>query len=307
MLLSDDCSAWKTVRSTQLRLGECRLAITLGVFIILAASAHGQTPVFIEEVGPSGITAVMCGKEAGVTPGKGCMAKIGDIVSLEIQNLSGWLEKLRTDKVITSGETGDALVTEQSPNLRLFIGEHLMKTLQPTEYTKDDPTWYPNDPLQSKAAVGRSWLEFTLKRDATNKASRDDWDQVLRTSGISPKMPLAVGIYKANGNTAYVMALPAGADSANPRLEFHFSRIAWDEWTICGVILLGAAVIVFLYLSARSGMVRDTTCPVREDGLPPFSLGRCQMAFWFFLVISAFYFLWLITGEGTLTQLTALS
>src|SRR5207248_11220708 len=35
-----------------------------------------------------------------------------------------------------------------------------------------------------------------------------------------------------------------------------------------------------------------------EDGLPPFSLGRCQMAFWFFLVISAFYFLWLITGRG---------
>src|SRR4030095_828968 len=31
---------------------------------------------------------------------------------------------------------------------------------------------------------------------------------------------------------------------------------------------------------------------------PPLSLGRCQMAFWFFLVICAFYFLWLITGRG---------
>jgi hypothetical protein len=226
------------------------------------------------------------------------VAKIGDLVSLEVRNLSGWLEKLKADKVITSGETGEALVTEQLPNLRLFIGEHLMKTLQPTEYRKDDPKWYPFDPVQNKAAVGRSWLEFNLKRDPANKESRADWDQVLRTAGIAPQMPLAVGIYNANRNTAHVMALPVGADKANPRLEFHFQRIAWDGWTVFGVIFLGVAVVVFFYMSIFTGMVRDTTCPVREDGLPPFSLGRCQMAFWFFLVISAFYFLWVITGRG---------
>jgi len=64
------------------------------------------------------------------------------------------------------------------------------------------------------------------------------------------------------------------------------------------MIVLVSAIIGFLYLLLRSGIVRDTTCAVREDGLPPLSLGRCQMAFWFFLVICAFYFLWLITGRG---------
>jgi hypothetical protein len=171
-----------------------------------------------------------------------------------------------------------------------------MKTLQPTEYTKDDPTWYPAD--QKKATAGRSWLEFTLKRDAANKVSRADWDPVLRTPGISPKMDLAVGIYDGNRNTAHVMALPVGADTAAPQLEFHLRRVAWDEWTVVGMILLVSAVIGFLYLLLRSGIVRDTTCAVRKDGLPPLSLGRCQMAFWFFLVICAFYFLWLITGRG---------
>ena len=278
--------------------------IALGIFIIVAASAHGQAPVFIQdfvstaEAGPSGITSVACGNDETTTHGTPCVAKIGDDVSLEVRNLAGWLEKLKADKVITSGETGDALVSEQLPNLRLFIGGHLMRTLQPTKYTKDDPGWYPADPVQSKVAPGRSWLEFTLKRDAANKEGRADWDQVLRTSGISPKMPLAVGIYNGNRNTAHVMALPVGADTADPRREFHFQRIAWDGWTIFGLILLGLAAIVFFYMSVRSGMVRDTTCPVREDGLPPFSLGRCQMAFWFFLVISAFYFLWIITGRG---------
>jgi len=90
------------------------------------------------------------------------MAKIGYVVSLEVGNLAGWLEKLKTDKVITSGETGDALVSEQLPNLRLFIGEHLMRTLQPTEYTRDDPTWYdkpnPPDPVQKRQLpAGHGW------------------------------------------------------------------------------------------------------------------------------------------------------
>jgi hypothetical protein len=168
------------------------------------------------------------------------MAKIGYVVSLEVGNLAGWLEKLKTDKVITSGETDDALVSEQLPNLRLFIGEHLMKTLYPTGYIKDDPAWYPADPVQEKAALGRSWLEFTLKRDAANKVSRADWDPVLRTPGISPKMDLAVGIYDGNRNTAHVMALPVGADTADPQLEFHLQLISWEGWTLFGLILLAA-------------------------------------------------------------------
>jgi hypothetical protein len=285
----------------QARLHACRLLIALGVFTLLVASAHGQTPVFIHDVVysdqgvPSGITSVACRKDGTASMRETvCVAKIGGVVSLEVRNLAVWLERLKTDKVITSSETGDALISEQLPNLRLFIGEQLMTTLQPTQYTKDDPRWYPADPVQSQAAPGRSWLEFNLKRDAANKLSRADWDPVLRTPGISPKMDLAVGIYNANRNTAHVMALPLGA--AQP--EFHFRRIASDEWTVFGLILLVGAVIGFFYLLLRSGIVRDTTCAVREDGLPPLSLGRCQMALWFFLVICAFYFLWLITGRG---------
>jgi hypothetical protein len=283
-----------------------RSLVALGMFIALVASAHGQTPVFIkdsvsgDQAGPSQIKAITCwqegaNKRAGAI---GCIAKIGYVVSLELANLAEWLEKLKTDKVITSEQTGDALVVEQLPRLNLFIGDHLMRTLQPTQYVKDDPKWYPSNPIESKAAVSRSWLEFTLNRDATNKLSRADWDPVLRTPGISPKMDLTVGIYDGNRNTAHVMALPVVAHTAGLQSEFHFRRIAWDGWTAVGLILLIGAIVGFLYLLLYSGIVRDTTCPVREDGLPPLSLGRCQMAFWFFLVICAFYFLWLITGRG---------
>lgn len=298
------------IRSLKKGFVEARmLMIALGAFILVAASARGQAPVFIQnfvsnDAGPVGIQVVTCIKNGVAVRDKPCVARIGDGVSLEIQNLAGWLEKLKADKVITSGESGDALVVEQLPNLRLFIGEHLMRTLQPTQYVKDSPDWYPLD-SEKKAALSRSWLEFNLKREAANKESRADWDQVLRTSGVSPTMPLAVGIYNANRNTAHVLALPAGAKATAPEREFKFLRIAWDGWTIAGMILLGLAAGIFFYMSMHTGMVRDSTCPVREDGLPPFSLGRCQMAFWFFLVISAFYFLWVITGRGDTDTINA--
>ena len=289
---------------THLRLHACRL-LALAVFIVLSAAAQGQTPVFINDVvfsgdggAAAGIKEVACGPHSNIKHGTGCVAKIGDVVSLEVGNLAAWLEKLKTGKVIESAETGNALVVQQVSKLNLFIGEHLMRSLHPTRYLKDDPGWYPNDPEQRKAAPDRSWLEFTLKRDASDKVSRADWDPVLRTPGTSPKMQLAVGIYDANKNIAHVMALPEGAKTTDSRLEFHLNLIAWEGWTMFGLILLGVAIVVFLYLLVRSGIVRDTTCPVREDGLPPLSLGRCQMAFWFFLVIGAFYFIWIITGRG---------
>ena len=279
------------------------LVFALGASIVLIAPARAESPVFIQDyvstpgAGVSGITSVACGREGNIDRTKSCLARIGEVVSLEVQNLAGWLDKLKADKVITSGEAGEALVLEQLPHLRLFIGGHLMRALQPTAYMKDDPSWY-TDPTQSKAAFNRSWLEFTLVRDPKNVDSRADWGQVLRASGFSPKMPLAVGVYNGQSNTAHVMAVPPAFGSAPSGLEFRLHRISWDEWTLAGLILLGAAFIGFVYMAVRSGIVRDPTCPVREDGLPPMSLGRCQMAFWFFLVISAFYFLWLITGRG---------
>src|SRR5450631_3188489 len=65
-------------RRTRVSLHARRLAIALGVFRIVAASALGQTPVFIEdsvstdEAGPSGITAVTCGEEGTTLRGTAC-------------------------------------------------------------------------------------------------------------------------------------------------------------------------------------------------------------------------------------------
>jgi hypothetical protein len=109
-------------------------------------------------------------------------------------------------------------------------------------------------------------------------------------------MPLAVGIYNPVSNSGHV--LPSYVDKGTKPQEFRIVRIAWDGWTISGIFILGAALCLFLFLACRTGIIRDPNQAIREDGLPPYSLGRCQMAWWFFLTASAFCFLWIVTGRG---------
>lgn len=61
-------------------------------------------------------------------------------------------------------------------------------------------------------------------------------------------------------------------------------------------ILLFAAFVLFLYLARTGNILRDPNA-VPGTGVRPYSLARFQMAVWFFLVISAYVFMWMITGE----------
>jgi hypothetical protein len=62
-----------------------------------------------------------------------------------------------------------------------------------------------------------------------------------------------------------------------------------------------AGLLVFLVLlvrlARRTALLRDSTSPPPPGKLAPYSLSRFQMAFWSFLVIAAYMFIWLITGE----------
>jgi len=61
-------------------------------------------------------------------------------------------------------------------------------------------------------------------------------------------------------------------------------------------IIIIAAFFLFLYLCRHTSMIRNNTV-----GVPPeqqtFSLALWQMAFWFFLVIASYVFIWMINDE----------
>ena len=48
----------------------------------------------------------------------------------------------------------------------------------------------------------------------------------------------------------------------------------------------------------RTGMLRERNPDPNTTGsLPPFSLGRVQLAWWLFLTVGGFLFVWLLTGQ----------
>jgi hypothetical protein len=59
--------------------------------------------------------------------------------------------------------------------------------------------------------------------------------------------------------------------------------------------LIALALAIFIYLCRTTSLVRSGTHPVPNQR--PYSLSLFQMSFWFFLVIAAYVFMWLITDE----------
>jgi hypothetical protein len=289
------------------------LFLAAAVALLLTFNARGQTPTIFQDDNDVDVTsfkgyyvsAFQVHTDDNPNDHHGSSsARIGDHLRIGVIGLGTWLEKLRTDGVVIShGEKhGDQLIDEQLPNIRLFIGGHLLTTLRPSHYFRDDPKWYKgNDRLDQDEAKQaeqgqRIWLDFSLVRDSNDKKSREDWSWLLKTPGTAPQMPVAIGIYNPVSNSGHV--LPSYVDKGTQPQEFRLVRIAWDGWTISGILILGAALCLFLFLACRTGIIRDPNQPIREDGLPPYSLGRCQMAWWFFLAAGAFCFLWIVTGRG---------
>jgi len=60
---------------------------------------------------------------------------------------------------------------------------------------------------------------------------------------------------------------------------------------------LAIFLLLLLRLSMRTPLLRDSAVKAPQGKLPPYSLSRFQMAFWSFLVIAAYVFIWMITRE----------
>lgn len=64
-------------------------------------------------------------------------------------------------------------------------------------------------------------------------------------------------------------------------------------WLFIGLMALALAIVI--YLCRTTSLIRSGTNPVPSER--PYSLSLFQMSFWFFLVIAAYVFMWLITDE----------
>ena len=66
-----------------------------------------------------------------------------------------------------------------------------------------------------------------------------------------------------------------------------------------------AFLVIFMCFTQVPNLVRDPDGPIR-DGKHVFSLSRCQLAWWFFIILAAWGFLWVTTSSRDTLNKTAL-
>jgi hypothetical protein len=175
------------------------------------------------------------------------------------------------------------LVAAQKPII-LFLDKRPLKDLTP----------YP--PTDLKDGI----LRFVLRQPRSDdtspeaKASREVWTYLLGSPRWRPR-PTAVSIGLADGSaipstsTIDLVVIPQGP------------FLLW-------LAIFAVISIAFWILALRSNLLRAPTSAPDAGERPPYSLGRTQAAWWFFLVLASYLFIGLVTADfGTPITSTVLT
>lgn len=91
-------------------------------------------------------------------------------------------------------------------------------------------------------------------------------------------------------------APPATIEGTNGSATFRLQVFSWAWFWVATAV--AALVLVFVVGAAwRTTILRDTLLPQLPANEQPYSLGRCQMAFWFILVFVCFVFLYVLLWD----------
>lgn len=129
--------------------------------------------------------------------------------------------------------------------------------------------------------LDRGWLVFRLDRGEDDDRA---WHLLLGTpTSLVREVSVTVGRDAEH-------PLPTEVE------DFPLAVIYPWEMGIFAVLLL-VATIGLVTAARRSDLLRDRTAEVPAGAARPFSLARCQMAWWSFLVVAAYVFIWLALDE----------
>lgn len=182
----------------------------------------------------------------------------------------------------------DASATANKPqNLVLSLNGRLLKGVTPAPAASGDP----------------NELQFELKRLDPVEGDQDSIDNRATWNALMSKAMLR--------QMVQVGVVLAGNPPASAPDRIIFRILPW-YWTWVGLFML-LLLAVFLVLAANSDIVRDgptaaaAALPWWKFGIGSgpkysFSLARCQMAWWFFIILASFLYIWMIFGDtDTLT------
>jgi hypothetical protein len=202
--------------------------------------------------------------------------RLGDTMVLTFSNLTEW--------------KNDASAKGNDPaSLMLVLNGRLMKGL---------PARGPSQPIVSGASnaamqPGANQVFYDLKYldlvqdDQDSSDNRNAWTALFGRSKGSIKLAVSVA---AGGKPPYI-----GSRTVT------FQVLSPGEAWAATLIFLGL-LASFLLLAKFTDILRDGPSAQPAPGAPSppkmtYSLARCQMAWWFFLVVGAFLYIWLVLGD----------
>ncbi|MFN0139742.1 MAG: hypothetical protein ACKVQW_06610 [Pyrinomonadaceae bacterium] len=219
-------------------------------------------------------------------------AGIGDIIVVQVENLQ---KLVNQSNCIDEKQPGQKVEGCQEQEIALFLDGRKIKGI-----VRESVELQPNEEK----------LQFHLQRNAD---SDEAWADLLGSPSLGRGFflrPTAVSVGLENEypvSTDVKDKSAKGDTNVKGDKKFELVRVnLYLFWIYFG----GLAVLLYfiLRLAKRSNIVRDYgEQPAAADKQKPFSLARCQMAFWFFWVIASFLFILLITGADDTITATVLS
>jgi len=202
-------------------------------------------------------------------------AQRGDEIWVDIINFKDWVNSLG-DKKPQNHEVKDLI---------LYLDHFPLLGVSPI-YSYDKTEWTGKVP---PVEYTRTTVGFSLVR---NDSSKPGWSHLLNQPVLNRKVIVSVGF--PNGEEIDSWVNPKQVTEKDQ--QFYLTVIPKFR-TAFGLIVILGALIAFLALARHTHIIRDPAAPRRPDGQRPYSLARGQMAFWFFLVIASYFFLWIVTGD----------
>ena len=161
-------------------------------------------------------------------------------------------------------------------------------------------------PRRESASGNELKFDLIMIEDSETAQTQESWNSLLGRPNLFPPKPRKVNITVGIENQP-----PIDTDVRGVKA---YDLVTIDKlrfWIYLGILVF--AIVLFVWLAIKSDILRDAgQQPEGKDGngrphRKTFSLSRTQMAFWFFLVIASYVFIWMVTDVYSILTTSVLT
>lgn len=265
------------------------LVLIVGLVLLSEDRANAQERIQARVVG-------FAVRTEGVTPEptKSATARLGDRITVRIEPLSPRSDQQSAASSAPAAGTNNSGATDEQSWIPGLTHTQILK-LVPYLDSRPLRGLYPE-------TVDPDSHTVTFHLDRT-QSTQEAWSDLLGNPGFDPRvMTFSVGLEDKQ-------QLPTSAKIGLVVIP--------KKWFLASIAVLLILLYIFFRLAAGTSLLRDPGVsqgympgfsvlwrrPSPDTKLGPYSLARTQMAFWFFMVITAFVLIWMIIGDtDTITQ-----